>query len=124
MEEPTRILVVDDQFRARKSMLALLSAWSRTAAVQEAADGREAVQIVQDWQPDAVLMDVRMPGMNGLEATRLIKKSRPRVKVIALSMYAECEIQALAAGADAFVGKEEALDRVLEVLADLIQVGE
>ncbi len=79
--------------------------------------------MVQEFLPDVVLMDVRMPVMGGPAATRLIKESWPQVKVIALSMYADQEAEALAAGADAFVGKEEALDRLLELLSALMQDG-
>ena len=86
----------------------------------EAGDGREAVQLVRELQPDAVLMDVRMPEMDGLQATVQIKASWPQVKVVVLSMHLEYRDEALAAGADAFVGKGEPADRLLAVLLAIV----
>ena len=111
------ILIVDDQPRARQSLRALLSSWPSAGEVQEAADGREAVGLLEKWLPDVVLMDVRMPGMDGLAATRYIKAHWPRVKVVVLTLYGEYEAEALAAGADAFIGKGEPPGRLLAVLS-------
>jgi len=117
MVEPIRVLVVDDQPRARKSLKALLSTWPRASEIHEASNGREAVQLVREFQPDVVLMDVRMPEVDGLKATLQIKATWPQVKVIVLSMYTEHYDEALAAGADAFVGKGEAPDKLLDLLS-------
>ena len=73
--------------------------------VGEAADGREAVRLVEQCQPDVVLMDLRMPVIDGLEATRTIKGRWPQVKVIVLTMYPSHQPEALAAGADVFLVK-------------------
>jgi DNA-binding NarL/FixJ family response regulator len=116
MPKPIRVLIADNQPRARKGLKALLSTWPHVVAIYEAGNGREAVQLVDELQPDLVLMDARMPEVDGLEATRTIKARWPQVKVIVLSMYIEYRNQALAAGADAFVGKVEAPDRLLDVL--------
>jgi DNA-binding NarL/FixJ family response regulator len=118
--EPIRILIVDDQPRARKSVKALLSTWQRAGEIYEAGNGREAVQLARECQPDVVLMDVRMPEVDGLEATVQIKALWPRVKVVVLSMHLEYRNEALAVGADAFVGKGEPADRLLAVLADVV----
>jgi DNA-binding NarL/FixJ family response regulator len=118
--EPIRILIVDDQPRARKSVRALLSTWQRVGEIYEAGNGREAVQLARECQPDVVLMDVRMPEVDGLEATVQIKALWPQVKVVVLSMHLEYRDEALAAGADAFVGKGEPADRLLAVLADVV----
>ena len=117
MAEPIRILIVDDQPRARKSVKALLSTWQGVGEIHEAGNGREAVQLVRELQPDVVLMDVRMPEVDGLEATVKIKALWPQVKVVVLSMHLEYRDEALAAGADAFVGKGEPADRLLAVLS-------
>jgi CheY-like chemotaxis protein len=114
-----QILIVDDQPRARQSLRALLSTWPSADEVREAADGREAVQLLETWQPDVVLMDVRMPRMDGLEATRFIKARWLRVRVVVLTLYGEYEAEALAAGADAFIGKGEPPGRLLSVLSSL-----
>ncbi len=123
MQKPIRVLIVDDQPRARKSLKALLSTWSWVGEIHEASNGREAVQLVRELQPDVVLMDVRMPEVDGLKATVQIKALWPRVKVIVLSMYTEYQDEALAAGADAFIGKGEAPDRLLDLLSAVVQEG-
>lgn len=83
--------------------------------VGDAANGREAVRLVGERHPDVVLMDVRMPLMDGLEATRLIKDQWPEVKVIVLTMY-DVHWAALAAGADAVVAKGDPPERLLATL--------
>lgn len=119
MTAPLQILVVDDQPRARQSLRALLYTWPRAADVREAADGREALRLVERRPPDVVLMDLRMPRMDGLEATRLIKARWPQIHIVMLTLYAEYEAEALAAGADAFFGKGEPPDRLLATLSSL-----
>jgi DNA-binding NarL/FixJ family response regulator len=99
------VLVADDQRPTRRGLHALLNLLPGVEWIGEAADGNEAVSMVNDQCPDLVLMDVRMPKMNGIEATRQIKTARPAVKVIMLTMYAEYQAEALAAGADVFLVK-------------------
>jgi DNA-binding NarL/FixJ family response regulator len=120
MVEPIRVLIVDDRPRARKSVKALLSTWQQVGEIYEAGNGREAVQLVRECQPHVVLMDVRMPEVDGLEATVQIKALWPQVKVVVLSMRLEYRNEALAAGADAFVGKGEPADRLLAVLSAVV----
>jgi DNA-binding NarL/FixJ family response regulator len=116
MTHYVEVLIVDDQPRARQSLRALLSTWPPAAGIREAGDGNEAIQLVQERQPDIVLMDVRMPGMDGLQATRLIKARWPQIKVIVLTLYGEYEAEALAAGAEAFVVKAEPVGSLLATL--------
>jgi YesN/AraC family two-component response regulator len=123
MAEPIRVLIVDDQPRARKSLKALLTTWSRVGEMYEASNGREALQLVKELQPELVLMDVRMPEVDGLKATAQIKALCPQVKVILLSMYPEYRDEALGAGADAFVGKGEAPDELLHLLSAVMRKG-
>jgi DNA-binding NarL/FixJ family response regulator len=123
MTQPLNVLIVDDQPRARQSLRALLSTWSWVGETHEASNGREAVQLVDQLRPDVVLMDVRMPELDGLQAAVQIKALWPHVKVIVLSMYTEYQDEALAAGADAFVGKGEAPDRLLDLLSAVVQRG-
>jgi DNA-binding NarL/FixJ family response regulator len=100
-----KVLVVDDQRSVREGTHALLGLARDIDATHEASNGREAVQLVAEEQPDVVLMDVRMPVMDGIEATRQIKASWPQVKVIVLSMYVEHREEALEAGAEQFLVK-------------------
>ena len=117
MAEPVEVLIVDDQPRARQSLKALLSTWPVPQSLMEAMDGREAVKFVEERQPDVALMDICMPGMDGLQATRIIKARWPQVKVIVLTIYGEYEAEAMAAGADAFIGKGEPPGRLLSILS-------
>ena len=112
LSQRRRLLIVDDQRPARKGLQALLAFSPELEWVVEAANGQEAVNLVAERRPNVVLMDIRMPVMDGLEATRRIKSQRPEVRVIVLTMYAEYQAEALAAGADAFLvkgGPSEAL---------------
>jgi CheY-like chemotaxis protein len=116
-----RVLVVDDQPRARRSVRALLAARHLAGEVQEAANGREALGLVEQFRPDVVLMDMRMPEMDGLEATRQIKAKWASVKVFVLSLYGDREEEALAAGADAFFCKTQPPEKLLATLAGIAQ---
>ncbi len=115
-----KVLVVDNQPRARNSVRALLSTWSWVDEVREASNGREALDLVRAFRPDVVLMDVRMPEIDGLKATVQIKALWPQVKVIVLSIYPEYRAEALAAGADAFVAKADAPQDLLGILASMV----
>lgn len=105
MSHPRRVLIVDDQRPTRKALKALLDLAPDVAWVGEAADGQEAIDMMEAWPPDVVLMDIRMAGMDGLQATRRIKSRWPKVKIVVLTLYGECRAPALAAGADAFLVK-------------------
>ncbi len=125
MSQQVKVLIVDDQLRARQSLKALLVTWPLIGETQEAANGQEAIQCIKQGSPDLVLMDVRMPVMDGLQATCHIKTHWPQIKVIVLSMYGDYEADALAAGADAFMSKgespENVLDRIFQVFYDTSQ---
>lgn len=117
-----QILIADDQPRARQSLKALLATWPTVDWVREACNGQEAVLSVAEATPDVVVMDARMPDMDGLQATRVIKQRWPQVMVVVWSMYPEYEAEARLAGADAFVAKGEPplqlLARIAAVMAD------
>jgi CheY-like chemotaxis protein len=118
-----RLLVVDNQPRARQSMKALLGAWYPNAEVREANDGYQAVQLAEEFHPDLILMDARMPRMSGLDAARHIKKQSETVKIIIISMYSDLDAEALAAGADAFVSKSDAPEKIKQALEGLFSSG-
>lgn len=117
MSDLIRILIVDDQPRARQSLKALLATWPLIGEVREAVNGAEAIEAIERCQPDLVLMDMRMPVMDGVEATRRIKARWPQIKIMALSMYGDIEAEALLAGADAFICKGESPDKLLATIA-------
>jgi len=100
-----RIMVVDNRTSNRRGLKALLAFEPRISIVGEAADGTEAVQLVGEEQPDLVLMDIHMPGMDGLKATQKIKSSWPAVKVVLYSVYPGYQEEATLAGADCFMIK-------------------
>ena len=104
---PIRVILAEDHALVRASMKNLLEVFEGVEVVAEARDGREAVELVEKHQPSVVLMDISMPGLNGLEATRRIVKDHPRVRVIVLSAHADEEnvLQALRAGASGYVLK-------------------
>jgi DNA-binding NarL/FixJ family response regulator len=104
-EQGVRVLIVDDQRPTRQGLRALLSLSPEVEVIGEAMEGQVSVALVSEHHPDVVLMDVRMPVMDGLEATRCIKSQWPEVKVITLTMHAKYRSQALAAGADVFLLK-------------------
>ena len=105
-----RTLVADDHTILREGVRLLLDAQPDIEVVGEAADGQEALVQVRALKPDIVLMDIAMPGLNGLEATRTIKHEFPQIHVIALTMYESDEyfFQVLNAGASGYVLKKAA----------------
>ncbi len=118
MQERVRVLIADDRRHSRDGLRALLDMWPGVEVVGEAIDGGEAVRLVEHCQPDAVLMDVRMPGIDGLQATQFIKAKWPEVRVVVLTMYASHRAEALAAGADAFLVKGCADEELLAAILD------
>lgn len=101
-----RTLVVDDHDSVRTILVALLSEYG-LEIIGSCANGSEAVARCRDLQPDAVVMDVRMPVLDGISATREIKALRPETRVVLLTAYEEDDLRTagLAAGADQFVVK-------------------
>ncbi len=116
MENMTRLIIADDSPHARHGERAVLSIQPGIEVVGEAADGEEAIRLVQSVQPDGVILDIRMPVMNGLQATRLIKRRWPGIKVVVLSLYASYREEALATGADAFLVKGCSISELLDAI--------
>lgn len=105
-----RILIADDHAILREGVRALLATADDIEVVGEAADGREAIDLAQKLEPDAILMDVAMPGLGGLEATLEIRRLVPRAKILVLSQYGEPEYvrRFLKAGVSGYVLKKAA----------------
>ena len=105
MQELVRVLIADDRSRSRLGLKALLATCPEIEVIGEAADGREAVHMAEMYQPDVILMDARMPTMDGLEATRRIKDQWPEIKIIVLTMFSSYQADAKDACADVFLMK-------------------
>jgi len=104
---PIRVMLADDHALVRAGLRALLQSLDGVQVVAEVGGGHEALQAVAAHQPDVVLMDIAMPGMNGLEAAERVMKQWPSVRLIVLSMYTNEDYvrQALAAGAAGYLQK-------------------
>ena len=114
----TRILLADDHTVVRRGCAQILSKQPDMEVVGEANNGREAVDLAQQLQPDVVLMDVTMPSLNGIEGTRRIYDSCPRTKVLALSMHHDAVYvrEILRAGARGYVVKDANDDALIEAV--------
>jgi two-component system, NarL family, response regulator DegU len=116
MAQPIRVLIADDSARTREGLRVLFVAWPEITVVGEAADGQEAVRLVAECRPEVVLMDLHMPVLDGVQATQLIKQQWPAVTVIVHTIYVVEQSAALAAGADAFIIKGSAPERLLAAI--------
>jgi DNA-binding NarL/FixJ family response regulator len=125
-----RILICDDESRTRDALKALLLAREMTLnagtsteiqVVAEARDGDEAIRLMEIHQPEVVVMDACMPGMSGIEATRLIKKKWPSIKVVMLTMYSEQRQAALDAGVDIFLNKGCVAEKLFDAILNEYQ---
>jgi DNA-binding NarL/FixJ family response regulator len=123
--KPTRVLLAEDHALVRAGIRALLQNLTGIEVVAEAGDGREALRLIKTYQPDLVLMDIAMAGLNGLEATARVTKEFPGVRVIVLSMHSteEYVAQALRAGAAGYLLKDAAATE-LELAVTAVARGE
>jgi DNA-binding NarL/FixJ family response regulator len=115
---PARLVVADDHSLVREGLRAVLQAEGGIEVVGEAKDGQEALEACRALCPDVVLMDVRMPGMDGLEATRQIKAEMPRVSVVMVTMQENPDylLEAVRAGAAGYVLKDSSGERIAEAV--------
>ncbi len=111
-----RLLIADDRVRTRRALRAVLALQPGIELIGEAADGEEALAEVERLRPDIVILDIRMPRVDGLAATRQIKTRWPTIRVVAHSLAEELSDAALAAGADAFVPKGAPASELLSAL--------
>jgi two-component system, NarL family, response regulator LiaR len=115
----TRVLFVDDHKVMRQGLINLIGAQPGINVAGEASNGKEAIDQVRQLKPDVVVMDVSMPEMDGIEATRHIKAQWPEVRVIALSMFEDEHITTrtmIDAGAEAFVSKTASSTELLKAI--------
>ncbi len=122
---PVRILLTEDHWLVRASLKSLLSYFDGIEVVAAAGNGREALELIAQHRPNIALMDISMPGLNGLEATRRIVKEHPQVRVIVLSAHTgeDHVLQALRAGASGYVLKDSQ-PRELELAIGAVARGE
>jgi two-component system, NarL family, response regulator NreC len=118
MNTRIRILLADDHTILRAGLRMMLNAQPDMEVIGEAQDGKQAINATVHLQPDIVLMDITMPDMNGIEATRQIKRVAPEVKVLVLTMHENDEyvFQALRAGASGYILKEAADTELITAL--------
>ena len=113
-----RILLADDHGIVRSGLRSLLERDGGMEVVAEADNGREAVRLARECRPDVVVMDIAMPDLNGVEATRQIIADAPRIKVIALSMHADKRyvMEMLKAGASGYLLKDGAFEELAQAI--------
>jgi two-component system response regulator DegU len=108
-------MVVDDDEMVRSSTCEFLKSYPNIEVVCEGADGEEAVTKARGYRPDVILMDIRMPTMNGLDATRIIKREIPSIQIIVVSGQ-DAHREALSAGASGYLMKTEVSTRLVAEL--------
>jgi DNA-binding NarL/FixJ family response regulator len=117
-DEPIRVLVVDDHPVVRDGMRMLFDSRTEVAVVGEAAGGAEAVELARRLRPDVVIMDVHMPGLNGIEATRRLIDTQPGIGVLVLTMYDDDTVfGAMQAGARGYLLKGAEQDEIVRAVA-------
>jgi NarL family two-component system response regulator LiaR len=123
MAEGIRILIVDDHELVRQGFRALLAVKPGFEVVGEAADGREAVEMAQICRPDVILLDLVMPPMDGIEATRAIRSQDPGASILIITSFAEDEqvYQAIKAGALGYLLKDSSPEELMRAINDVYQ---
>jgi DNA-binding NarL/FixJ family response regulator len=125
MTPPIRILVTDDHAVLRAGLTALLNAEADLTVVGEAADGSECLRVAQALQPDVILLDINMPGVNGLDALPLLHQSAPKSRVLVLTMHDDITYlrQVLRAGGAGYVLKQAADKELLSAIRTVYNGG-
>jgi two-component system, NarL family, response regulator LiaR len=115
---PIRVLIVDDYYMVRQGLIALLNIFDEFEVVADAKDAQAGVILAQCLKPDVVLMDIVMPGMDGVEATRLIRESCPDTQVIVLTSFSDDQTikNAIKAGAISFLMKNVSVDGLAQAV--------
>ena len=118
-----RVLLADDHAMVRQGLKSILDAYPNIAVVGDATDGEEAVELAQTLSPDVIVMDVNMPKMDGIEATRRIKAQRPATLIVGLSLAQSGQMEPLLleAGASSYVSKEAAADQLYAAIIGAVR---
>lgn len=125
MTPPIRVLVADDQRVVREGLVMVLGMLNDVEVVGTASDGAEAIAMAASLHPDIVLMDLRMPRCDGVQATRSLREQHPEVKVVVLTTYADDQsvIEALRAGARGYLTKDAGGDQIRQGLQQVFHDG-
>ncbi|RME64746.1 MAG: DNA-binding response regulator [Caldilineae bacterium] len=120
---PIKVLICDDQAIIRDGLEMMLRLERNIQVLGKAQDGAEAVDLAEQLSPDLVLMDLKMPGMNGVEATRQIRARFPQVKVLVLTTYDDDEwvFDAIRAGAAGYLLKDTPREKVVEAIRGTVE---
>jgi DNA-binding NarL/FixJ family response regulator len=122
MSQPIRVLIADDQRVVREGLAMVLGLLPDVDVIGAVSDGNEAVAAAAELRPDIVLMDLRMPRCDGVEATRLLRERQPETKVIVLTTYADDQsvLDALRAGARGYLTKDASGPEIRQALQDVL----
>jgi len=122
MSKPIRVLIADDQRVVREGLTMVLGLLRDVEVVGAASDGDEAVALAGDLHPDVVLMDLRMPRCDGVEATRILRERHPETKVVVLTTYADDRsvLEALRAGAQGYLTKDAGGTEIRHALQQVV----
>jgi DNA-binding NarL/FixJ family response regulator len=118
MEDTVRVLIADDHPLFREGMRGRLDRVADVAVVGEAASGDEAVELAHKLEPDVILMDIKMPGLNGIEATREIQRANPQIGILVLTMFEDDDsvFAAMRAGAKGYLLKDSGGEGVVRAI--------
>jgi two-component system, NarL family, response regulator NreC len=120
-----RVLIVDDHAFIRRGVQTILHAFPEWEFCGEAESGKEAIRLADELKPEVIIMDVSMPGLNGIEATRAIRKMQPGVKIVLLTLHESAELlrSAFRAGASGYLLKTDAEQELVKALTVVIGEG-
>ena len=118
MGEPIRVMIVDDHTLFRQGLRKVLETYKEIEVIGEASDGKDAIAKIGELQPNVVLMDIKMPRMEGFESTGLIRESYPELVIIALTMYEDADyvVKMVHAGANGYMHKDISVDKLVDAI--------
>lgn len=117
-EVPVRLLVADDHGVLREGVIAILAGYPEFVVVAEAEEGKQALELARQAQPDVVILDLMLPVLDGFQVARRLRQYQPDIKIVVLSALTDMEVvgRAMAAGADAYVSKTRCLEDLVDAL--------
>jgi DNA-binding NarL/FixJ family response regulator len=120
-----RVLIVDDHAFIRRGVQSILQSFPEWELCGEAANGNDAIRFAEEFTPDVILMDVTMPGRNGIEATRIIRNAHPQIKIVLLTLHESPEIlrNGFQAGASGYLLKADAEQELVKALSIVVADG-